>query len=628
MKIIYSELKKILPGLKKDAKKLIPDLTMIGHFCAGFEKKDGEEIIDLEVKQNRGDCLSYFGIAKELSTLYGIPVKIEDAVLPEPKTNYSLPIKIKAKSEVKRILAIKISNLQNKPSPRWLKNFLRMHQVNPINTLVDLTNYITFLYGIPCHAFDTKKSTDQLTWQLNSNNQKVFATLDGSLIELKKDTFIIADPVGVASLVMLGGKRVAIDLDTNEALVEMAIYDRGKVRRDSRGLSIITEAGIRLDKELDTELIPQAFSHLIKLIIKNCGGKITSNLYEKYNQKPKQIRINFDPSSPSDYAGIKIDYGFGLKVLKRLNCKIEKQSKNEYQVEPPTLRKDLECQEDLIEEIIRFYGYDKIPTNQPIKQEGVKDITPSILKLETAVKNFFVNQGYDEIRSWPLIQEKYLTKSEITDQESEAIYTQNNINSNFPVLRQSMLSPLMLQEAKYKKYKVDSKQFFEIGKIFYKKGNEYLEKYSLGLCHNSKKSLEKAINQFAKKLNIKIKPKIISHKKVFITEIDLEKINAQVKTIPEIKLTKQIQNKGSVQELTSQIITLDANVILNKKEPPENLIKKYQKIIGSKNLWQIKIIDVYQDKKTNQYKSTFRVSYFNISAKKAKSAHLSAFELD
>jgi len=625
MKIIYSELKKMLPNLKKDAKQLVNDLTMIGHFCAGFEKKDSEEIIDLEIRQNRGDCLSYYGIAKELSVLYNIPLKIKNVCLPKSKTDYSLPIKIKVKDKTKRILAIKISNLNNKPSPKWLKDFLAMHQINSINTLVDLTNFITFWYGIPCHAFDTAKSDDELCWQFNTNQQKEFITLDGSVVELEKDTFVITDKTGVASLIMLGGKRVAIDLNTKEALIEMAVYDRGKVRNDSRALSVITEAGIRLDKELDTNLIPQAFSHLIQLVIENCEGEVSSNLFEEYNQKPKQEPVEFDPRSPSKCAGIEIDRKFALEILKRLDCEIKQKKENVYQIIPPSLRKDLERKEDLIEEVIRFYGYDKIPTNQPIEQKRIADITPSIVKLIKSVKNFLANSGYDEIRSWPLIQEKHLTKGPILSKNAKPIYTQNSVNANYPVLRQSIISPLILQGLRYKRYKVDNKQFFEVGKIFYKEDQKFLEKYSLGICHNSKKDLEAVINQIAKKFEVKIESKIISHKKTFMIELDLEKINAQIKTIPEIKLVKQVQDEDSIQELTSQIITLDANVVFSKREHPEDLIKKYQKIISKEHLWQIEIADIYQDQ--SGYKYTFRVSYFNISDKKAKKLHLSAFNL-
>jgi len=625
MKIIYSELKKMLPGLKKNAKQLVNDLTMIGHFCEGFQKTNNEEIISLEIRQNRGDCLSYYGIAKELSVLYNIPIKVKKFDLPKAKADYDLPIMIKAKDEVKRILAIKISNLKNKPSPKWLKDFLAMHQINSINTLVDLTNFITFWYGIPCHAFDTDKSGDQLTWQLNTKEQKEFITLDGSVVELEKDTFVINDKTGVASLVMLGGRRVAIDLNTQEALIEMAIYDRGKVRKDSKSLGIITEAGIRLDKELDTELIPQAFAHLIQLIIKNCGGEVNSNLFEEYNQKPKQTVIEFDPKKPAKYAGIEIKKKLALEILRRLDCQIKIKQENIYQITPPSLRKDLECEEDLIEEVIRFFGYDKIPTNQPIEQKKLADITPPILKLIKSIKNFLVNTGYDEIRSWPLIQEKHLIKAPILGKNAKPIYTQNSINANYPVLRQSIISSLILQQLRYQRYKVENRQFFEIGKIFYKEAQKFLEKYSLGICHDSKTCLEETLKQLAKKLKIAINYQIINHKDVFMAEIDLDKISSQIKTVPEIKLKKPTQAEDSVQELTSQIITLDANVFTKQKSDPEDLIKKYQKIIGEQNLWQIKIIDIYQDK--SGYKYTLRVSYFNISDKEAKKIHLSAFNL-
>ena len=195
MKLIYSHLQKFLPDLKVPPEQLRNDLTMIGHFTNYFEEIENEIVFDLDIKVNRGDCLGYYGIARDLSVFYNL--KLNNLASPLHQGEMSvgqkgLPIKIKTDT-VTRIMSIKISDIKNHESPDWLKSFISIHGTNPINTLVDLTNYIMFMYGLPPHAFDTSKSTENLIWQLNPGF-KEFISLDGSKLELNKDILMINNP--------------------------------------------------------------------------------------------------------------------------------------------------------------------------------------------------------------------------------------------------------------------------------------------------------------------------------------------------------------------------------------------------------------------------------------------------
>jgi len=165
MKLIYSHLQKFLPTLDIEPQKLRDDLTMIGHFCNYYEEIEGEIVFDLDIKINRGDCLGYYGLAQDLSILYNLPLQnLSEVKLPQ--SNYTLPIKVET-DNVTRVMAVKIVHIQKKKSPEWLQKFVRIHGTNSVNTLVDLTNYAMFMFGIPNHAFDTSKSTDNLIWQMN-----------------------------------------------------------------------------------------------------------------------------------------------------------------------------------------------------------------------------------------------------------------------------------------------------------------------------------------------------------------------------------------------------------------------------------------------------------------------------
>ncbi|MFA6008179.1 MAG: phenylalanine--tRNA ligase beta subunit-related protein [Candidatus Shapirobacteria bacterium] len=600
MKIIYSEIKKWLPDLTDNAKSLRDNLTQIGHFVSGFEEIDNETVLDLEVRQNRADCLGYYGVARDLATFYKINLKI-----PEIKdlkfSNSQIPITINS-PDVYRIQATKVSSLKNSLSPDWLVKFLKLHDINSINTLVDLTNYVMLQWGIPCHAFDFKKAS-QLIWE-NNQNYSEFISLDNTKIKLAPNNLLITNSKEVLSLSFIGGQNSGIEIDTTDSILEMAIYNRSRVRTDSRSLKTITEASIRLDKELDTETIPLAFSHLLSLLVTHCQAVISGQLLDIYPKVPKIINIEFDSSSPSLYAGINISSDLAIDILKRLGCSVTKNQESNFLISPPSIRKDLNISEDLIEEVIRFNGYYQIPTDTPISSVSLPDITPPILYLIEKLKDQLIKLGYDEIRSWPLVK---------TPLNEEAVYTQNSINSDFPVLRQSIIQSLESQLDQYQRFKLPSPQFFEIGKIFSQKNGQYIEKTALGIYNYNADQLSRDARSCVSTNN--------SHIDGNFVEIILDNLPKPNKYIPVISSSQAI-------ELTSQIITLDANLTLETKEDPLSLIKKYSDLIDPNILWSMQITDVYHDQNLNKYRYTFQVSYYNCDDKTAKKIHLSTFNLD
>jgi phenylalanyl-tRNA synthetase beta chain len=623
MKIVYQQLQQLLPGLKNiSAKEVASRLTYLGHFNDSLVSQNGQSIIGLEIRQNRADCLSYYGIAKELSVLYG-PLSLPSPFLANSAKLPELNIKVETPENVNRIQAIQISHLKNQTSSTLphIKKILEAHDIHPVNALVDLTNYVMLFWGIPCHAFDTKKSGHSLVWQLNNGRYKKFTTLDGTVLNLDKDTFMVNAPKKALSLSFLGGENCAIDLHTTETIVEMAVYNPGKVRADSRSLKTITEASIRLDKFLDPNLIDLAFNHLISLIITHCHAQVSSQQYNYYPQVKKIKPIKFNPQKPSQIAGVSIKTEFALDILKKLGCSLHKD-----RVNPPSLRSDLEIEDDLVEEVIRFFGYDKIPLNQPIKRPTTNDITPPVLLIINYLKNVLISLGYDEVQSWPLVR---------TDQiinKDTVIYTQNSINSDYPVLRQSIIPSLVDQRQQYSRYKVKDQPFFQIGKIYYQeKIGDYQEKYALALYHPNSFQLEQDLDTLLIKLGLNqdqlIDAPIISQAQ---GGTYIEIILDSLADIIDLSLLKTNRSSGSGEnayELTRQILTLDANLSLKTKIDPKKLLEKYSKKLG-KHLWQIIITDIFYDQKKKIYRYTFRVSYFNLSSAKAKSLHLSTFNLN
>ncbi len=591
MKLIYSHLKKILPDLSVNPQKLRDDLTSIGHFCNYYEKIGEETVFDLDIKVNRGDCLGYYGLGKDLSVLYDLKLNIPSFPLITGTT--SLPIQVTT-DKVTRIQAIKITGLKNTSSPPWLKNFLKLHNLHSINPVVDLTNYIMLLYSIPAHAFDAQKSGDNLIWQLNPGF-KGFTTLDNTQLTLNRNILMINNPKTALSLSFWGGKNCAIDSNSKEIILEIAVYDPTVVRQNHRQLHSQTEAAIRLEKQLDPNLIPQAFSHLVNLVLEICGGQVTSQLFDYYPQVKKPLKINFSSKIVSKLSGIKITDNFIKKILNQLDI---------HQGFVPTLRPDITNPEAIANEILRFWGYQKIPISKALSYKKTTDITPKILYSIDFLKDELKKLGYDEILTWPLVS--------APKNKSTAIKTQNSINTEYTYLRSSLFETLKIQLDSYHRLKLPSAQFFEIGKIYLKKQDHYLEQYALGIYHFQPKKLILDLDKLG--LNAEIRSS-------FAQIILNEKIHPNF--YPSLFLPQ-----SPAIELTSQIITLDANLLLGKKTDPSILLKKYQKIIGPEILWNIAITDIYQEKKSGQYRYTFRVNYYNCNDKTAKKTHLSVFNLN
>ena len=654
MKILYSQIKELIPSLKATPKEMADALILIGFMMDGFEevqyrnKKD--YLISLEIRQNRADCLSVIGLTKEVSAYYGLSIKLPH--IPSlPSSIKNLDIQVDTKDYVKRILAVKMKGLRNTESPGWLKEFLSFYEINCVNLLVDLSNYAMLLTGYPPHLLDTSKIDGQISWSLNSYFNGI-TTLDGSNIKLNKNELIIKDNKNILALAgIIGGKAAEIDLNTKSVIAEIAIYNHSIVRKNSRSLNIATEASNRLVKDLDPNGSEFAMRFLVSIIIKNCGGVIDSKIFEYYPKKYNPPEIAFNPKTPSLYAGINISEKKSIKILKNLDFKI-KTSGNKLIVTPPTNRMDVSIPEDLIEEVIRMFGYNRIPANEVPKLEVVENITPKNTDLAEKIRDILYVLGFDEILSWPLTKKE--DNSKVNYLDWDIISAQNSVNEDYSELRQSIAVGLINQLHEYLKKNIEYIKIFEIGKVFGKKEDKCEEHEALGILlytfsqgkklPEAKATIEKLLrligftdisyieskskpliaNPYScwdimiekKPMGIlyKMKPlKLNQH--IYFVEFSLNKIT---------KLLEKMHNKPGV-ELTQKLIVLDANVELKENESINDFLDGIKKKIKSKNIWSVSIIDRFPLKEKIRY--TIRVSYKELSDQEAKKKHLDVFGL-
>jgi len=645
MKILYSQLKQLVPGLKATPKQIGEKFTMAGLMLdesrrVKFNDKN-DWLLSFEVRQNRADCLSVLGLAREAAGYYGLVCKLPLNKLAIPAKKGS-GVKVEALKHVKRALAFEITGVKNKKSSAWLKEFLALYDINSVNLLVDLSNYIMILTGYPSHLLDKDKMKGKLCWAVNQDF-KEFITLDKTKVRLPGKEIILKDDKTILGLAgIVGGKAAEIDLNSQNIIVEMAIYDRVSIRKDSRSLKIVTEASLRLEKDLSPEGLDLAMNLLISLILKETGGKIETRPFSFYPVKQPSLKIKLDSRLISVFAGVDISQNKAVSILKDLRFRVSKSGQS-LEVAPPLDRMDIGIYEDVIEEVIRVFGFEKIPSNQAPAFAVAKQMTSTTIRFSEKARDILAIIGFDEILSWPL------TKKEINSETNylnwDNVSTQNSVNEEFPDLRQSIAPSLLFQFKEYKKRNIGKIKLFEIGRVFGKKGSNYLEQESLGILIESGKAileLKKAVEILLLSLGFNeisylpsiIKPKIANPFSCWDIQVRGETIGIIYKihkslSFAEINISKTSNlAKGftlnPVVELIHKLVILDANVELNDSKDVGPFLKNLQKEIG-RNLWSLELIDTFSLKDKTRY--TIKASYVGLSDKEAKKMHSKVFNL-
>lgn len=653
MKVLYSQIKELVPGLTSSPKEVGEALTLTGFMMDSFTevsyKGKNDYLIGLEIRQNRADCLSVIGLAREVAAYFNLKTSIPK-IKQIASSKEQLDIKIEATRVVKRVLAIKIDEVTNQKSPDWLKEYMAFYDLNSVNLLVDLSNYVMLLTGYPSHLIDYEKISGKLTWATNKSFDEI-TTLFGSVVKLQKETeLIIKDEKDILALAgIVGGEKAKIDIQTKSIIAEIAVYDRSVIRKNSRSLNLVTEASHRLEKDIDQNGVALAMNLLVSLILKYAGGKINSSLFDYYPKKYISPSIKFETSLPSRFAGIEIKEKDVLKIFKNLNF-IVKGKGDSLLVTPPTYRLDIALPEDLVEEVIRIYGYDRIPVDEVPKLTVTTDITPKNIILAEKMRDIMTVLGFDETLSWTLTKDG---DNELVNYlDWDVIIAQNSSNDIYPNLRQSMIVGLLNQLNQYIKNNVDFINIFEIGKVFGEKNNKYLEHEAIGILSTSNRNAIVAFKDKTESLlrligldNIEyiesgLKPKIANANSCWDIYCGEQKIGILYKLIPqeikfnvycaEINVTKTTAlllnvKDNPVVELTQKLVILDANVELENKESIVEYLKNVKDKFNKKNIWSISIVDVYVLNK--KIRHTVRVTYVGLSDQEAKKIHLKAFGL-
>ena len=432
----------------------------------------GDVIFDFELTPNRPDCLGVLGIARDLGAIIGKKLNKFDTSYngTDKDSNSKLKVVIEDPELCSRYTATIIENIKIEPSPEWLKNRLIAIGERPVNNIVDVTNYVMFETGQPLHAFDYKKIQGNNIKVRRANNGENLVTLDGKIRNLDDSMVVISDSnraIGLAGI--MGGENSEISDDTTSIVLEAATWSPTNNRQTAKKLELNSQATLRFEKGLKKGLCEIGLRRAINLILKITNGTTSKDIFDINTEiNIHTEKIFFQYEKIKKVLGFEIKNNLIEQTLELLGFKLERQ-KEGWDVEIPSWRPDISIQEDLVEEVARIVGYDDIPTT--ILSGAPPSSQPqNFIQLREKISDVLISLGMYESINYPTTSIEGEKRVLIDEEEPKYIKLKNPVNSEFPIMRRSLIEGVLENIANNSKVWKEPIKIFELGKVFHDNG--------------------------------------------------------------------------------------------------------------------------------------------------------------
>ncbi|WP_439478962.1 phenylalanine--tRNA ligase subunit beta [Chryseobacterium aquaticum] len=450
----------------------------VGKNFASYFELTNDEVFEIGLTPNRTDAMSHYGVARDLYAFLSTNQQKGDfekissvALINEGSHEFSL--EIENAELTPRYIGAVIENVKVLESPSWLKDRLKAIGLSPINNIVDITNYILHGFGQPLHAFDADKIADKKVKVGTVAAGTKFTTLDGVERTLNGSEIIIKDgkdnPMCIAGV--FGGANSGVSNDTKTIFLESAYFNPISIRKAAKSHGLNTDASFRFERGVDPNITRTAITHAIKMIQDLAEGKLVGDLLEEYPKKIEDNYIIIRFSKIEQILGTKIHREKVKEILKALEIQVLNEIQNGFEISVPAYRADVTREIDVIEEILRIYGYNKIEAPQKISFTPVKLSANDQDELENNWARTLQGLGFNEVMNNSLTSVK---------DETDAVKLLNPLSNDLAFMRKSLLEGL-LQNAVYNiNRKNQDLKFFEFGKIYHKK-DKYEERKQLAI---------------------------------------------------------------------------------------------------------------------------------------------------
>ncbi|MFH1287660.1 MAG: phenylalanine--tRNA ligase subunit beta [bacterium] len=471
----YKYLKNYI-DVKFSLSELVSRLSTIGIESRVIDKD--KEIFESEVSANRNDCLSYLGLAREISALSGSKIKFPKVKIKDGKERVEDLIKIfvQEKKDCFRYMARVINNVKVSESPCWLKEFLELHGLRPVNNIVDVTNFVLLEYGQPLHAFDLSKIKGPAIFIRLAKKGETITAINQQKYNLDDSMLVIADqekPAAIAGV--MGGLESEVNANTCSILLESAFFKPASINKTSRKLNLKTDSSYHFERQVDWSIVEVALDRAAGLIQELSGGAIARGKVDLKTIKFTPKIVNLRIERLNNILGTELKIKEVELILRKLGI-FSKAGKNILKITVPSYRSgDLEREIDLIEEVGRIYGYDNIKETIPNRIFNVSD-NEYEWRFERRVKDILISRGMFEVVPYTFCRKDNLTKIPFKENDSrrKILEISNPLSGDQDILKSTVVPGLLEIAQRNINVKNSDLQIFEMGKIFIPKENEGL----------------------------------------------------------------------------------------------------------------------------------------------------------
>ena len=424
----------------------LPAEAPVGQSAKDYFGLTDDYQFEIGLTPNRIDAASHYGVARDLAAgllQRGVEAKLE---LPSVDSfsidnqNTPISITVDAQQACTRYAGLTISNITVKPSPEWLQNSLRAIGLTPINNVVDVTNFVLHEIGQPLHAFDLAKIDGQHVVVRTMPSNTPFVTLDGQERKLHADDLMICNansPMCIAGV--FGGLESGISENTTSIFLESACFNPVYVRKTARRHALSTDASFRFERGVDPNITIWALKRAALLIKEVAGGQISSDITDIYPTPVERASVNFSPERASNLIGINIDTQTIERIFSSLEIDIEsRNSDGTWTLRVPTYRVDVTREADVVEEILRIFGYNNVPMPAKLNSVLSPSPRPDSFKVQNVIANYLTSNRFNEIMCNSLTKEAYYTNLSSHPADT-AVHVMNPLSSDLNVMRQTLL---------------------------------------------------------------------------------------------------------------------------------------------------------------------------------------------
>jgi len=625
---------------------ILDETYKIGDDFSKYFELSNDEVYEIGLTPNRTDAMSHYGVARDLNAfLVSNQMKSEfEKAVSKPLTiegTTDFQLEVEDSELCPRYIGAVIENVKVAESPDWLKNRLEAIGLSPINNIVDITNFILHGFGQPLHAFDADKiKGKKVKVGVNKEGTK-FTTLDGTERALNGSEIMIKDgennPMCIAGV--FGGQNSGVSNDTKTIFLESAYFNPIAVRKGAKFHGLNTDASFRFERGVDPNNVRTAITHAISMMEEISGGKLVGPLLEHYPKKIEDHYVILRFSKVEQILGTKIHKEKIKEILKSLDINVLNEIQNGLEISVPAYRADVTREIDVIEEILRIYGYNKIDSPQKISFTPVKLSFDDQDALENSWARTLQSNGFNEVMNNSLTTVK---------DETNAVKLLNPLSGDLAFMRTSLMEGL-LENADYNiKRKNSDIKFFELGKIYYKREGKYEERKQLAILVSGRNVAEnwlqpKSATDFyylksyvkilLDKLNLNIEEKSLEDARFS----DALELVSEGKTIARLgKVSPQsLKDADLDQDCFYAEIELETCQSLRSKEnlkfvdiPKFNKIRRDLALLIDKN---ISYNDLYKSAKKNPSKYLKNINLFDVYEGKnlpeGKKSYAMSFEL-